>query len=141
MSGTDAAAAASQAKIASLAKKLALVQKVLSFLTWGHVVVGAVFLLALLWCQAEMGKFALMSVAPFYLALGYAANNMKKNLGQLTTVLPIMAISQLGFALVLIIGLLLQVVPLQYIAWTVVALIFGALPAAVNSQAKKIFKT
>ena len=48
MSGTDAAAAASQAKIASLAKKLALVQKVLSFLTWGHIVVGAVFLLALL---------------------------------------------------------------------------------------------
>ncbi|HNX28774.1 MAG TPA: hypothetical protein PKN87_05100 [Syntrophomonadaceae bacterium] len=125
------------AAMAALMAKIAKVQKILGFLTWGQILVGLAFLLALFWCQAEMGKFALMAVAPFYLALGYVADLAKKDLSQIKPVLRATAISQLGFALVLLIGLLYLPLPVQYWTWVVIALIFGLLPTMIIIQAKK----
>lgn len=125
------------AATAALMAKIAKVQRILGFLTWGQIIVGLIFLFALLWCQAELGKFALMSVAPFYLALGYIANLAKKDLSQVRPVLRATAISQLGFGLVLIIGIFMLALPVQYWAWVAIALIFGILPSIIIIQAKK----
>lgn len=125
------------AAMAAIMAKIAKVQKIFAFLTWGQMLVGFGFLFALLWCQAEMGKFALMSVAPFYLALAYGADMAKKDLSFAKVVLRVTAIAQLGFLLILIIGIMAIPLPVQYWAWVVLAFIFAALPAMVIYQAKK----
>ncbi len=132
---------APQPNPAAMAKIMAainLVQKILSFLKWSQILVGIAFLFALLWCQAEMGKFALMAAAPFYVALGFAADVAKKDLSQLKTVLRIMGIGQLGFALVVIIGIFALPLPPQYWAWAAIALILGILPTLIYQRAKKM---
>ncbi len=123
------------AAMAAIMAKIAKVQKILAFLTWGQMLVGLAFVLALLWCQAQ--PFALMVAAPFYLALAYVADMAKKDLAQVKPVLRATAIGQFGFMLILIVGLIVIPLPVQYWAWVVIALIFAALPAIIIYQAKK----
>lgn len=123
------------AAMAAIMAKIAKVQKILAFLTWGQMLVGLAFVLALLWCQAQ--PFALMVAAPFYLALAYVADMAKKDLAQVKPVLRATAIGQFGFMLILIVGLIVIPLPVQYWAWAAIALIFAALPAIIIYQAKK----
>jgi len=133
----NAAVQPDPAAMEAVMKKIAKVQKILAFLTWGQLIVGVAFLLALLWCQAEAGRFALMAVAPFYLALAYVANMAKKDLSQIKPVLRATAIAQFGFMLVLIVGMLVVALPVQYWVWVFLAFVFGLLPAIIIYQAKK----
>lgn len=133
----NAAVQPDPAAMEAVMKKIAKVQKILAFLTWGQMIVGLIFIFALFWCQAAMGKFALMAVAPFYLALAYVADMAKKDLAQVKPVLRATAIAQLGFMLVLIAGILALSLPVQYWAWVALAFIFGLLPALIIYQAKK----
>ena len=123
------------AAMAAIMAKIAKVQKILAFLTWGQMLVGLAFLVALFWCQAQ--PFALMAVAPFYLALAYVADMAKKDLGQVKPVLRATAIGQFGFMLILIVGLIAIPLPVQYWAWVAIAFIFALLPAMIIYQAKK----
>ena len=127
----NAAVQPDPAAMEAVMKKIAKVQKILGFLTWGQLLIGLVFIFALLWCQAEMGKFALMSVAPFYLALAYVADMAKKDLSQVKPVLRATAIAQFGFMLVLIAGIFTISLPVQYWAWVAIAFIFGLLRAII----------
>lgn len=138
MSDAAVEAQKQEKKMKAFAAAFKLVQQIVKFLTWSHVVVGAVFLFALLWCHSNEGKLALMAAAPFYFAFGFAADLVKKDLSLLKPVMRIMAIGQLGFAVVLIIGSFALPLPSLYWAWAAVALILGALPALVYSRAKKM---
>lgn len=125
--------------MAAIMAKIAKVQKILGILTYGQVILGALFLLApflpdILGMKAF--SYSFMLLAPYLFGLAYGADFAKKDLTFARVVFRNTAIAQLGLFVIALYGwLIFQASILLILA--IIALILGGLPAMVIYQALK----
>ncbi|MGE5450014.1 MAG: hypothetical protein ACM3PA_01395 [Methanomassiliicoccales archaeon] len=128
-------------QIAALQARVAKLQRILKMVSWVQYIFGVVLVLAPWWLEmtglSPAQPYAYQVLAFFFVGLGYAANFAASDLGSARVVLRATAISQLGLAIVTLIGIFLYPLPMAFWGLFVVGLICGAPPAYVIYQFKK----
>lgn len=124
----------------ALMAKVARIQKILGFLSWSQVLVGLVLLISPFWLVSLTGlqePFAFLALAPFFLALAYAASFAKKDLTFAKVVFRNTAIAQIGLLIITLTGIFFLNLPVVFWVLVVITLILGGLPSMVIYQAQK----